>query len=708
MNFLNHSKQIIGALLVVVIVFSGLLAYRINDLSSNSSTVLASEYTSLGLSVTPEGNTFKLGVNESKTFTATATNGTAPFNYTWTINPSANFTLSINGENCEVTNASSLQVTGPELSLSYPQATEEYVSISATVTDSQGFCGSLLQPIIVADPYTSPGYKFEGSTATATYIVQADGKGWYRAIKGSDGSIAFSSTSAAAIFNNIKGNNRLIKINNGLYSIDSQIDLTGYTGLVFEGESYVTYGSYETELTGVILLNTNPTADQSLFYLNNTGRPVHQSVSIIFRNLQLDGNWRNSYVSSGITAIASRDIDITNCYIHSFANNGIAFTSAYFELISNCVLGWSDTDILTTDNFNSGDWLPNGYNILIDGAAVTDITYNIIAVAMYTGIHLTGDSNVVENVHILGNFIGQNGGLNSTSEGYGIHLDGSSNFAMGLIFIDGFNKIDANNQYGIYSNGFNIQHVTITNNDLIQNGLYCHTVKTPYGIYINNTDTKPYCYDWIITNNRIQDLVSEPSGTNSVYISNIDSVTLNNNALVDEPIIIGVSRLCYTNNFTPSYTGDISTFGYGVGINANALSVGNPYGNIIAAQFTSSFSGILSNMSVYLGAVNGHNVRVAVYSDNASAPNALLDESASTAMTTDGWQTITGFNISISANTKYWLAFQVDSALVADYYSPGPPYLSTATAQAYDVFPDTFPVTTPAANNFVMFATAIR
>ena len=146
----------------------------------------------LGLSVSPEGETFKLGVNETKTFTAQALNGTAPYTFSWEINPSANLTLEVNEETLQLT--TKLVVESESLTLCYPEATEDFVTITLSGTDKDGLTGQAA-PFIVADPYESPGYHFDGSTATAKYIVQADGLGWFRVIKGLDGSVISDWTS---------------------------------------------------------------------------------------------------------------------------------------------------------------------------------------------------------------------------------------------------------------------------------------------------------------------------------------------------------------------------------------------------------------------------------------------------------------------------------------------------------------------------------
>jgi hypothetical protein len=69
-----------------------------------------SEYIGLGVSVSPSGNSFKLWVNETQTFVTPVLNDTAPFTYTWSINPSGNFTLLVNGEETQVSNGSALTV----------------------------------------------------------------------------------------------------------------------------------------------------------------------------------------------------------------------------------------------------------------------------------------------------------------------------------------------------------------------------------------------------------------------------------------------------------------------------------------------------------------------------------------------------------------------------------------------------------------------
>jgi hypothetical protein len=56
-------------------------------------------------------------------------------------------------------------------------------------------------------------------------------------------------------------------------------------------------------------------------------------------------------------------------------------------------------------------------------------------------------------------------------------------------------------------------------------------------------------------------------------------------------------------------------------------------------------------------------MQVAIYSDNGSnAPGALLESSVSQVLTAKSWNTFPVGSITISANTKYWLAFNVDGS----------------------------------------------
>lgn len=196
----SSKRKLLGAALAIVIVVSLITSIVVFSAATNDNPKSSD---SLGVSISPSGSSFQLGVGTNKTFMAQAQNGTAPYNYTWTIAPTGSFNLSINGQIVSLENATNIEIAGENLTISYPSAVEDnFVQISVTATDAKGSSGESYS-VMVADPYTSPGYKFDASPSSISYIVQTDGKGWYRAINGTTGAIAYSSSNASYILNTV-------------------------------------------------------------------------------------------------------------------------------------------------------------------------------------------------------------------------------------------------------------------------------------------------------------------------------------------------------------------------------------------------------------------------------------------------------------------------------------------------------------------------
>ncbi len=65
------------------------------------------------------------------------------------------------------------------------------------------------------------------------------------------------------------------------------------------------------------------------------------------------------------------------------------------------------------------------------------------------------------------------------------------------------------------------------------------------------------------------------------------------------------------------------------------------------------------------------NFEVAIYSDNASTPDAVVGSISSTNAkgTTSGWKSATGLSISVSPNTNYWIAVQLDDTATTTNYN---------------------------------------
>ncbi len=91
-------------------------------------------------------------------------------------------------------------------------------------------------------------------------------------------------------------------------------------------------------------------------------------------------------------------------------------------------------------------------------------------------------------------------------------------------------------------------------------------------------------------------------------------------------------------------------------------------GNMLAQRFTASSSGTISQISVYLVDTGPNVFKVAVYSDNAGAPDTLLATSAGTgsSTTTPSWQTA-AISLSVTSGVSYWFAVLGAGNLIMNY-----------------------------------------
>jgi parallel beta-helix repeat protein len=121
------------------------------------------------------------------------------------------------------------------------------------------------------------------------------------------------------------------------------------------------------------------------------------------------------------------------------------------------------------------------------------------------------------------------------------------------------------------------------------------------------------------------------------------------------------------------------------GTDSNDWFAGYPY----ASPITSSASGTLEIVGVNVYSGGTGNIRVAIYDDSSGTPNNLLCESGSTALSGAGWidVDVSSCNLSITAFTNYWLAFQSDTSSDRFYVSTESAW---QTAQSYGAFPDPF------------------
>jgi hypothetical protein len=312
---------------------------------SSIQVVPASQPKTLQVSiVTPLANDPKLSVNQVLDCSANVTALNQFGNETFMVSLSdALFTYTITAHNTTVLSVNGLQSTFEAyqpvtlassngiLSLAYASASEAEVWVHLQVTGNNQ--SSLLfnqtagYTLVVTDPYTSPFLYFNASTATASYIIMADGLGWYRAVNGTDGSISWSSTDASFVtqsaINSLSSGNIFFKkgayINMSLM-MKSLVNLEGesvayYSGapalgttflstgnvscLTFTGQSFITVKNIRLESDGVsndIGLDLNSSIPNYPSYLTFDHVTVHNFNYNVYTGLT--GLFFNNYFVS--------------------------------------------------------------------------------------------------------------------------------------------------------------------------------------------------------------------------------------------------------------------------------------------------------------------------------------------------------------------------------------------------------------------------
>lgn len=186
---LNRAKVVIVCLVVAVLVLSSFIGlYHIGTEVSAQSNFL-----NVKVVGSPE-----LGVNSTKTFSVLVNNSySGKLSYDWSIFPNDNKIVLL------------LLDDGSQCNLTFVEATNNIYRLSCSVINinvgNQG-----VGWIDVHDPYTSPTLYLGVYGALYSYLIQTDGLGWYRAVRGSNGQISYVSTSfgdvsTSAIANAVNG-----------------------------------------------------------------------------------------------------------------------------------------------------------------------------------------------------------------------------------------------------------------------------------------------------------------------------------------------------------------------------------------------------------------------------------------------------------------------------------------------------------------------
>jgi hypothetical protein len=114
-------------------------------------------------------------------------------------------------------------------------------------------------------------------------------------------------------------------------------------------------------------------------------------------------------------------------------------------------------------------------------------------------------------------------------------------------------------------------------------------------------------------------------------------------------------------------------------------------GYLEASRYQCGMTGSVTKISLYLsGGTTGRYARVAIYSDNSGAPNNLLSQSSQQEINSNGWYNFTGFNVAVTNNVYYWLAFQISSSGLQYRYDAGVTNQHAYRAYTYGSFPSSF------------------
>jgi hypothetical protein len=150
----------------------------------------------------------------------------------------------------------------------------------------------------------------------------------------------------------------------------------------------------------------------------------------------------------------------------------------------------------------------------------------------------------------------------------------------------------------------------------------------------------------------------------------------------------------------------VNTFGLSTG---NNLS--NKSANVLDAMrfYNNAGTGTLSKLSLLVSdSTPTGKVRMGVYADNSGKPGKrLLD--AREVTVTNGWVTISNLNLSVSANTYYWLSFDLQSSNTVVYQSAQANNSHYWLNRTYGSLPTNFPTSGLSSNNrpYVMQASVI-
>ncbi|MGA2683333.1 MAG: right-handed parallel beta-helix repeat-containing protein [Candidatus Bathyarchaeia archaeon] len=428
-----------------------------------------------------------LHVGDSQVFTLTLDNGSRPVSVQWSVNGSV-------VQSDYFTKSNSSFPIQSNYTYTCLDATLDTVNIQVQIIDALGRTTS--ESAVVYDPASYPANYLGASTATANYIIHADGTGWYYAVNGTDGSIvsSWTSTNFNTVFNDAQGvltSGGEIAIASGSYTVTAKITISN-PSIELVGQGNATCLSLANGVNNSVLAVTG--------------------AGCVIESLQINGNsaGQSSGYCQGILVYGAQNTLLENLYVHD------TFTDAVE--ISAGAVGTQVIGLTVNRAGNYGGIIVYGsgtvsttHDILIDSCTVTNSGVNGGA----DGIFLSGTCNdTVTNCVIDGAtdtcFEIQSGGV-TNSPAYGITVSN-------IVCANGYNDIDVD---GMYPNPINypLSGLTLTN--------FVVTNATDYGMYLSSNVTQSEIGDGFISNTGLDGIFVQNNVTDCTF----HDITLNNTAL---------------------------------------------------------------------------------------------------------------------------------------------------------------------------------
>ncbi len=321
---LQSLKSIRAAKFFAAILVLALLAGIVFEVSQPPQAKAQTSYT-IGVSIVGPSS---VGAQTPTTYTAKVLNASygADLFYLWQINPTDNVVLEQHGVNCTVT---------------FTNATETYYSLSVMVQDTfnHGY-GSAATPI--KDPYTQSNLYLGAYGAPYSYLIESDGKGWYQAIDGKTGQIAFTSTNFATTFQSVLSDptEGFVYIGAGSFTFTSTLNFT-VNGKIIVGSGRDTTLLYYTPNSGVAF---------------NIARTPGNDTSLTIEKLAL----RGLYGGTGVLIQHAATVHIKNCVIDRFGIGVNIQGNSYVDVIDSTTIGCTGVTNGTAVQFDTlGGYIPH-------------------------------------------------------------------------------------------------------------------------------------------------------------------------------------------------------------------------------------------------------------------------------------------------------------------------------------------------------------